>query len=1288
MISSNIKVLQINLNRNQSATESALQIAIELKVDLIIIQEPWIYTPDPDYNNSRSVQHPGFIQILPRNNKLRPRTLIYISKDFKPLVRLAASSPLDPDLLIIDITEGNHKIQLLNIYNETDQLNTGIYTLDRCLYSHEVYSSSIILGDFNTHHPWWDPLAQKSPRAEKLVEWLEQQNLTLQNTPGIGTFYRPNLVRESVLDLTFTTSLLASRFSDWQIIKDIGSDHFGILFSVSGTKTKLVESPLQSAGFNTKLANWDLFASTLKSNISECLVLNHLDLIPDIREQTDILENRDTVLTTQLDIAATELTEAITKAAKTSIPASKPGARPKPWWNPELLQLRKEMLKKQRENNRLGLKQPYLIARNTYFLAIKKAKRKHWNQFLEKEDSQSIFKAMSYTKDKRIEKIPPIKASTSSTSVDSFQEKCSVFRSILFPSPPQAPEPNWDKYRPNPEWKWPILTRDELDSACSTTKIKGKTPGPDQITQEIIQQAYQAVPDSFFRLYSSLIDTGYHPTCWRQATGAILKKPAKPDYSAPKAYRVISLLNCLGKVSERILAQRLGYLAETTPLLNPTQLGGRQKKSAIDTALLLTTEVESNKRLGRKTTALFLDIKGAFDHVAKNQLLAILQNLRLPYSLIAWVCCFLSNRTLRLAFDGQIEGFSKIDTGIPQGSPISPILFLIYIRDLFPRLATKVLSYIDDIALLVSSTSLKKNIRILEREVSKLYELGAENAIQFDLAKTELIHFTKVKEAKTASLKLPNNESVQPKELVRWLGIWFDPNLSFKEHVNIRASQARSVYQQMTRLANTERGLSPYALRQLYRACITSIADYGSVIWWRGQKQLEKPLIAIQNLALRKILGVFKTAPISALETEAALLPPRIRLDSNLQKYAFRLQKLSPEHPINKELALFEANEIELKEQGKKTFKGHLQIRLIKESCKGLVDLETLEPIKHFKFPPWDRSAPYKVNISQHSKEETTINFIKTSEIDQTTIRIYTDASYIPKKSQGIGVGLAIIAQNQTTYTQSSNIGLNQIVYNGELEGITQAIEYTSSIASPGDSFKVYSDNQASLYRLKTLSDNPGQIQQIRAIRAAKQLVESGAKIALEWIPGHMDIYGNELADRLAKTASIKLVPETNQTSFAVLGLEINKRIRQKWLNLLDSNSSPSYYKKTFPWKTRSKIQLPSGTKRELASSFYQLKIGHGYFKAYLNRFGHAQNDLCRCGKKETPEHLLLSCRDYKAARQDLKEELNSNRLNLPILLNTKIGIKKTLDFLKKTKVATRGWHTQRRREEEEVFED
>ena len=101
-----------------------------------------------------------------------------------------------------------------------------------------------------------------------------------------------------------------------------------------------------------------------------------------------------------------------------------------------------------------------------------------------------------------------------------------------------------------------------------------------------------------------------------------------------------------------------------------------------------------------------------------------MQNKKLPASLIAWTNSFLSNRQLRLRFNSNTEQFGPIETGIPQGSPISPILFLLYTRDLFETLEVRPLSYIDDVALITSSTSLRKNIKALEKAAKKLYDLG------------------------------------------------------------------------------------------------------------------------------------------------------------------------------------------------------------------------------------------------------------------------------------------------------------------------------------------------------------------------------------------------------------------------------------------------------------------------------------------------------------------------------------------------------------------------------------
>ena len=1302
MISTSFRVLQVNLNRNSTATESALQVAVELKVDLIVVQEPWT-TTNVDHSFIRSILHPSFTQLLPTDVTLRPRTLVYVARGFRPTVAIS-DCPSDPDLLVINIIEGKSQIQLLNVYHEENQLGHGPKTIER-LFNRQILPNTLLLGDFNTHHPWWDPFAKPSAGAHELVDWFENNDLALINTPGTGTYFRPGLIRESVLDLTLATSSLASRILDWQVLPDLGSDHFGILFTVAGTRPNLVDNPTQQTRFNTALANWDLFATSLKANIVNSLLINSTEFLElETKEQSLVLlQHQNRSLVSLLDTVALELTNAIQYAAQSSIPTSTPGARPKPWWNPDLLALRKTMLRNQRA---LGAspesKLRYLQSKNAYFLAIKQAKRNHWNQFLEKEDPQSIFKAMSYTKDRLVERIPAIQGQSS------FNGQCDAFRSTLFPPPPTAPEPSWVNYETG-GWKWEPLTTSELNRACSA-KIKGKTPGPDMISQEIITHAYHAIPDVFFKLYSSLLDIGYHPKCWKQATGAILKKAAKRDYSVPKAYRVISLLNCLGKVSERILAQRLGYLAETTTLLHPSQIGGRLHKSAIDAALLLTTEIQSNKKRNLKTSTLLLDVKGAFDHVAKNQLLAILHKLRLPTSLISWVSSFLSDRFLGLSFNGQIEQSTSINTGIPQGSPISPILFLIYIRDLFPTLAVRVLSYIDDITLSTSSTSLKKNIRILEREAAKIYALGANNAIQFDLEKTELIHFTTSKEAKTASLRLPNDEIVYPQEVVRWLGVWFDQGLTFKQHVAIRISQAKSAFFRMTRLANSERGLTPFAMRQLYLACVTSVADYGCQIWWRGQAQFKRPLQALQNLGLRKILGVFKTAPTIPMEVEAALPPPSVRLSTSIRKYAFRALKLSPNHPINRELKSITTTtttttttpvrpqpRVNRQPTQLSAKKQPTQLERIQRSIHGLVDSDSLERIQHFKYPPWNRTTPYSVSISQLPKDDAALaHNLSQQQVGANDVTIYTDASAMSdEKSIGVGVGLVVFKHRSITprivYRSMSNLGHSQLVYNGELEGTTQAIEYASLVAQPGQHFHIFSDNQAGLYRLKTPSDHPGQSCQIRASTATELIRRKGAKVSLNWVPGHTDVVGNELADSLAKEATT-LTPESDETSFAALGCKINELRTVEWNALLDQydqipNTNTTSYKKHFSWKLGSKLQLPTGTRRELASAFYQLKLGHGYLKSYLFRLGHSDSDRCRCGQKETSEHLLLSCRKLQVARAKLLDELNCTRLSLRVLLHTKTGIEKTLAFLRETRIVTRKWHLERTREEEEEWD-
>jgi hypothetical protein len=124
-------------------------------------------------------------------------------------------------------------------------------------------------------------------------------------------------------------------------------------------------------------------------------------------------------------------------------------------------------------------------------------------------------------------------------------------------------------------------------------------------------------------------------------------------------------------------------MAEKYHLLDHLQIGGRLKRSAVDAVMLLTTMFDQGKREGKITWTLCIDIKGAIDYLFRQRLLQTLKQMRLNPAIIRWTDSFLTDRLASLSFDAEFKLMSPITTGIPQGSPVSPILFLLYLQLLF-----------------------------------------------------------------------------------------------------------------------------------------------------------------------------------------------------------------------------------------------------------------------------------------------------------------------------------------------------------------------------------------------------------------------------------------------------------------------------------------------------------------------------------------------------------------------------------------------------------------------------
>jgi hypothetical protein len=221
----------------------------------------------------------------------------------------------------------------------------------------------------------------------------------------------------------------------------------------------------------------------------------------------------------------------------------------------------------------------------------------------------------------------------------------------------------------------------------------------------------------------------------------------------------------------------------------------------------------------------------------------------------------------------------------------------------------------------------------------------------------------------------------------------------------------------------------------------------------------------------------------------------------------------------------------------------------------------------------------------------------------------------------------------------------------------------------------IFSDSQAAIKRLKNSSLKAGQyyVQSIR--KWSEKFQQLGIQMQLEWVPGHMNIRGNELADKAAKkgTELQKLALES-YVSLAFIKRKIKDSALVDWKNIWQDSKTKGKHYSQFECEPKWNLTIKSVSK-QIWSTYMQLKLGHGYFKSYLHRLPNYDTKICQfCKTTENPEHLILHCRRYAQIRSKIKLDKKLNQLSLKILFSTKSGLDFLFEYLKKTGIATRKW--------------
>ena len=492
----------------------------------------------------------------------------------------------------------------------------------------------------------------------------------------------------------------------------------------------------------------------------------------------------------------------------------------------------------------------------------------------------------------------------------SMKEKEALVRRSAFPKPSQSHEPE-PLFLPGIAYMSIIETKIG-NALMSQSAIKA--PGPDKINFQVLRMIWDWDKKRIASMVQQTIRLGYHPKRWKRARGILLEKLGKRDFGLVRSYRVISLLNCLGKVVEKVIADELAQYCKSHSKLHPGQMGARKERSAIDAVAVLIHKIQEIWASKKLAGALFMDIKGAFDHVSKAQLLKRMIELGIDGDLVAWTSSFLTDRKIQLVIDGHENVEREIETRIPQGSPVSPILFLIYISGIFDSVlkacpqATS-LSFVDDLGFIASGSSVQEIAKSLEKVAKTVLQWGERNAVTYDTAKTEAVLFSKSRrqrlsgQLREAHIKVGDKKIGFNREATRWLGVWLDSQLKLTSHINERMRRARIAEIQIRSLTKTY-GLVPGLVRRIQLAVVQSTALYGAELWWKGQKNHEHTVQQLLNRQARSITGMYPSTPIHPLLAEAGLIPASTLLDQRQRLYAYRLLTLPDEHPAKQILPI------------------------------------------------------------------------------------------------------------------------------------------------------------------------------------------------------------------------------------------------------------------------------------------------------------------------------------------------------------------------------------------------
>jgi len=761
----------------------------------------------------------------------------------------------------------------------------------------QLPTNAIICGDFNAHSPIWDP-SYPLPNAagNALSDIISQHNLIILPTDATH-FPTAQDSHSSTIDLCLCTATSAQTTSASTLL-ELHGEHRPLSISISRSVYRIPRYQPRP--------HWRLRTAPLEE-FKQALEMQFSDFIPRHRAST---------LSAILSDFETRLHSTATAIIGKTKPPANPKHRSNPWFSPAIKLLvakrRRARRRKQRLHTPASIAE-YQTANRNVRAAFRAAQATFWSRFpshLPQQASASdLWIRYRTAMNTRPPPVPITLKKPDGTLTSDPTETCDLIgKAFAKVSSPDLARSNRDQSALI--GRFLRTARDELSSIstlgeeynfdftlpeleAAINHAKDGAPGQDDLHYSFFRNSGPAFRTAFLHVINSHWRSARFPDAWKHATVKPIPKPGR-DHTDPLNFRPISLLSCAGKLMERMVYDRLYWLAESHDWMSPFQSGFRRSRSTTQPLIRLVQDAQDAFAAHEEVAAAFLDLTKAYDTVWHDALIYKLHRKGIRGRLLCWFRDFLTRRRCVVRIGVALSKAYFPSAGVPQGSVLSTILFNIFIDDVtlnIPR-GISIALFADDVTLWVRCDSRTIGLFDLNRGLKALCKWSRNWRMSFSPSKSSYIIFTRRRRSPDSDAHPRfNHTDLLLNEKPRLLGLTLDRGLYWGPHIQailFAANRRLSLIRSFGSITFATRE----SLRTLYLTLIRPKLEYASCCWSAATNTHLQKLERFQNDCLRTIAGATPSTPINVLQADLNIPPLQSRWDQSLIRATIRHLRL------------------------------------------------------------------------------------------------------------------------------------------------------------------------------------------------------------------------------------------------------------------------------------------------------------------------------------------------------------------------------------------------------------